>query len=54
MIDDALHHIDRYVAETDMKILKFSASWNQKKYDSDRVIAVENWTEVEEFFEKIL
>lgn len=54
VIDDALYHIDRYVAETDMKILKFSASWNQKKYDSDRVIAVENWTEVEEFFEKIL
>lgn len=54
VIDDALHHIDRYVAETDMKILKFSASWNQKKYDSDRVFEMNNWTEVEKFFEKIL
>lgn len=43
VIDDALHHIDRYVEETDLQILKFSASWNVKKYDSDRVFEVNNW-----------
>lgn len=54
VIDDALHHIDRYVAETDLQILKFSASWNVKRYDSNRVFEVNNWLEVENFFAKIL
>lgn len=48
VIDDAAHHITRYAQETDAMIFRMDAPWNRDITDSDRIIGVKTWKEVEE------
>lgn len=54
VIDDAPHHIERYMAETHAKIIRMEASWNREIADSDRIVGVKNWREVEKIILQML
>ncbi len=54
VIDDAAHHIMRYLEKTNMKIIKMDAPWNREIADSDRVIGVKTWKEVEKIILDLL
>lgn len=51
VIDDASHHISAYLENTNATIIKMDAPWNRDFPDSDRIISVNNWREVENFFQ---
>lgn len=53
VIEDAPHHIEGYIANTDASIIVFHQPWNVDIVESDRVFCAKNWKEVGEIVAKI-
>jgi len=53
VIEDAPHHIDNYIKNTNCKILVFSQPWNKNIKEENNIFIVKSWQDIYEKINKI-